>query len=448
MTLKRLAEANVFVLPDGADYIVFAPIRGLLFRANEDAICQLQECCRMGSIDVLGEGLRDALQGGDWLLEEDQLQPQDTTRDYEPAHVTLFLTNRCNLRCSYCYAEAGDRPGLHMDTELCKAAIDYSFAHVQSNNMPLTLGIHGGGEPTLAWDMLTWAATYAESITRDYLPGLRCGLTTNGILTEDKIAFIAEHCTGVTLSLDGPEDIQNLQRPMADGEGSFQRVMATVAAFHERKVPFAVRATVTRHSVGQMTELVDFFTREVKCNSLQLEPAFGCGRCAERDEAPDYDEYAEQYLRAFDVGLERGVIVRYSAAGILGRKLSFCGVAHDSFNITPDGYVTSCLEVCDATHPLADEFIYGRYDRDEGVFIIDYDRLQWLRALVVTNKSYCDTCICRWHCAGDCPVRVRGTQVDYESPSPRCSVNQRIMKGLLKKATEKPLCTPREMTSS
>jgi len=447
--VSRLPSTNIFVLPNNGRYLVYAPLRGLVFEANAEAVAQLRECCETGDLRALDADLAQALGGVDWILAEDNLVPLPDERPFAPGRVTLFLTNRCNLRCTYCYAEAGDRPARTMEETLWRAALDFAWGNARQRGGPLYVGFHGGGEPTVAWDALVGAVEYAEHLTRDYAPGVRLALSTNGLLSEAKIDFLAQHFPGLMLSLDGPRDIQDRQRPKPNGQGSFDEVMASVSRFWERGLPFSIRATITAYSVRRMTEMVDFFVEETGCRSLHFEPVFSCGRCTgSNDERPSYDLFAEEFIRAFRHGIERQAAVRYSAARLLGRKLSFCGLPQDNFNVTPDGLVTSCFEVCDASHPLATQFVYGRFDRDTGTFRIDQERLRQLRALVVPNKPYCDHCFCRWQCAGDCPVRIEGTQVDFQSPSPRCEMNQRITQALLVRLVEGiPWLEPAETSS-
>ncbi len=434
----RLASTSIFVLPHEDRYLVYAPVRGLLLQANAAAVARLRESCERGDPSLLDEGLARSLGGTDWIFSKEVPAPLPLDRAFAPTQVTLFLGSRCNLRCVYCYADAGMRPSRRMEGALARAAIEYAFTHAQAQEQPLHVGFHGGGEPTLAWAGLTAAVVYAEEVAREHAPGLRLSLVTNGVLSEEQVEFITEHFRGgIVLSLDGPAHIQNRQRPMADGGGSFDRVMATVARLRAREYRFVIRATVTGYSVRHMAEMVEFYVRETGCRELYFEPAFACGRCAVSDDGvPPYDVFAEEYLRAFARARELRAAVRYSATGSPAPKMSFCGLAQDGFSVTPDGLVSSCFEVCDGSHPLAGEFVYGQYDRDAGAFRIDMERLKRLRAMVLTNKPYCDHCFARWQCAGDCPVRVQGTHADFQSPSPRCEMNQHILRGILLQALD------------
>ena len=446
--VPRLPESNIFVLPHGERYIVYAPLRGLVVSMNAAAVRCLRDFCRSRGTAPLPDDVRQHLGGTQWIFEPDPLESRAAPAAFQPSRVTLFLTNQCNLRCRYCYARAGEQPPREMSAAVCKAAIDFAWQNAEQNGLPLHVGLHGGGEPTLAWEVLTRAVAHAETRTRSHGPGLTLALATNGLLEKEQIDYLADHFPGIMLSLDGPRDIQDRQRPRPGGRGSFDRVMATVERLQAKGLPFAVRATITGESVCRMTEMVDFFVSRTGCRSLHFEPAFDCGRSADSRDVPDYDTFAREYLAAFRRGLALGAAVRYSAGRLLGRRTSFCGAAQGGFNVTLDGLVSACYEVCDASHPLADTFVYGRFREQTGRFEIDRPRLEGLRRMVVQNKPYCENCFCRWQCAGDCPVRVQGTRIDFASPSPRCSMNQTILKGLLIETVERHPWEPRVQTSS
>ena len=447
-TACRVPETNIFVLPHGRRFIVYAPVRGLVLEMNAEAVRRLKDhCLSRGSIP-LPPSIQQRLGDTAWIFEPDRLDSQAPPAPFEPDRVTLFLTNRCNLRCRYCYAAAGGRPAREMSDPIAAAAIDLAWQNAALHGTPLQVGFHGGGEPTLAWRTLTRAVAHAESLTRGYRPGLKLALTTNGLLASEQIDYLADHFPGIMLSLDGPRDIQDAQRPRAGGGGSFDAVMATVKRLRAKRLPFAIRATITRQNVTRMPEMVDFFVSETGCRSLHFEPAFACGRCARSGDVPDGPVFARAYLSAFRRGIDLGAAVRYSAGRLMGRRTSFCGAAQGGFNVTLDGLVSACYEVCDAAHPLADTFIYGRFDRQTGRFGFDRRRLDRLRAMVVKNKPHCENCFCRWQCAGDCPVRVEGTRIDFASASPRCEMNQTILKGMLVELVERHPWEPPQKTSS
>jgi len=263
------------------------------------------------------------------------------------------------------------------------------------------------------------------------------------VMSPEKATYIARHLNLVTLSFDGPPDIQNAQRPKVDGSESYDDVVAFIGTLREHKTPYVVRCTVTDLNVERLPELVDFFTETAPGALIHLEPAFGRGRCLDNPEQiPMADRFADRFIEALERAEERDAMVRYSAARIRGSYSSFCGCAQDAFNVTPDGQITGCYEVCDSSNEFADIFHYGVWNPDTGAFDIDRERLNRLRTLTVQNKELCANCFAKWNCSGDCPVKlVRGeARFDFQRPSARCQMNRKITRHLLSMALDKKKC--------
>jgi len=70
-------------------------------------------------------------------------------------------------------------------------------------------------------------------------------VATNGIMAEEKAAWLARHFDLIGLSCDGPADIQNSQRPRWNGKGTSHIVERTAHVLREEGVEFQVRTTIT-----------------------------------------------------------------------------------------------------------------------------------------------------------------------------------------------------------
>ena len=439
MTARLGRGANVFAVPHGDGYIVYAPLAGRIVHANRECVAQLRRFVATGDERVVDRAVVARLGGLGWLEAGAGPTPLPADRGYHPTDVTLFLTNRCNLRCSYCYAEAGERAASEMPAEVYRAAIELAVRNARRAGRPAGVGFHGGGEPTTAWATLTGAIEHARTVAGS--AGVRFAIATNGVMRRDHAELVATTFPMVTLSLDGPPDVQDAQRPPAGGGGSFAAVMAFVEVLQRHGTRFTIRSTITAATVDRQEELVDFFLANTRCRRLHFEPVFVSGRHRRGDgRAVPGEAFAERFLAAWDRARRGGAVLRYSAARLGGPYVSFCGVAMDPFSVTPDGDVTGCFEVCRRDNPLAGAFYFGSFRRDEGRFAIDTDALARLRGVNVVNKPLCDGCLARWGCAGDCPVKMGQARLDFAEASPRCAMNQAITRGLLVRALEGRAC--------
>lgn len=164
--------------------------------------------------------------------------------------VTLQVTQNCNLRCAYCVYSGSYINRTHtnkrMSWETAKRSIDYLFSH-SSMSKNVSVGFYGG-EPLLEWELIVKSVEYAESLF--YQKKLSFLMTSNATLLEDyMIEFICTHNINLTISLDGPKDIQNSNRIFATGkEDTFSVVMDKIKLFEKINADY-LRKHVTFNAV-------------------------------------------------------------------------------------------------------------------------------------------------------------------------------------------------------
>ena len=428
---------EVFVLPKGNDrYFLYAPLRRSVAEVNGSVVAIVARYLDDGPsvlnspAQSLIESLKDQGVLGD-PIPAPPLFPEQY--DFQPHEVTLFLTSRCNLRCIYCYADAGKK-SLDMPWEVARSAIDLVATNAGLiGSRKFGLGFHGGGEPTLAWNMLVRCVEYAREKAEQTGIDAEIYAATNGLLLQAQREFIGRHFTTLNISLDGPEDIQDLNRPKVNGAGSYRDVSETLRYFDSIGFRYGLRSTITAGMVGRMVEIVEKLHSEFAFKWLHIEPAWHCGRCLTSGAKPPSDqEYAANYLKAARRGMELGIAVSYSGARLTVLTSKFCAAPGDGFSVLPEGVATSCFEITEPSDPRADIFHYGRFDIASGAFHFDQSRIAALRRMSVEHHPYCSNCFCKWHCAGDCLAKVfeRSGAARHEG-SPRCDLNRILTEAAL-----------------
>lgn len=441
---ESTSTRNLFIIPDNGKYILYAPLAGKLMLLNARCAEQIQAYWKSGDQTLVDPAIREQIGGFDWMENQADglVQTISPQTGYAPVAATIFLTNTCNLHCRYCYARAGDFVPKFIPFSVARGAVDLVLENAREKKVTPHIGFHGGGEPTAAFPLMKRIVEYTLE-RYDGKDRIGFGLATNGVMGLECAEFVARHASPVTLSFDGPPDIQNYQRPKADGSGSFEDIMGFIDILKEHGTPFVIRSTITDINVERLSELVEFFSEIAPGALLHFEPAFARGRCLDDpSQIPLARRFATRFIEALDTAEKLGVWVRYSAARIRGAFSSFCGCAQDAFSITHDGYITGCYEVCDKASHLSDIFHFGNWDAASQSFNIDQARLNRLRELTVQNKTICSDCFAKWNCSGDCPVKfVSGEALyDYQRPSVRCEMNQKITRHLLRMALDKKKC--------
>jgi uncharacterized protein len=355
-------------------------------------------------------------------------------REFCPTAVTLLPTYDCNLRCQYCYANAGIDARCTMQPEVAFAAADLIIANAMKlGEKRISFSFHGGGEPLLQNNrsLVMSSVEYARARAKEHDLKVSVSAVTNGMIAGDYLGWIIDNFNNLNISMDGPEDVQNAQRPTAGDGGSFERVKRTIDRLEERGFKYSLRATITEKSVDRMEEILQYFAENMKgSKSYHLEPLFECGRCETTDaHAPAPGTFLERMVNTKTIAEKLGVEIYYSGGKMDSCTDRFCGACGSNFFVTPTGHVTTCLEACRPSEIGSKPFIVGEYDASKQAFVFDQGKISALQRRTIDNIPYCADCFCKYSCAGDCPAKVYAVSGDMFDPSKnaRCIVNQGLL---------------------
>ena len=430
--------ADVFCIPYRDQYIIYLPLRGIIMLGNARLVNLLYQA-RLGDKTALKQLGVDESLVSDLFESEKMLKRLSRPKKiptFEPVSVSLFLTNNCTLRCRYCYAEGGNDT-TQMSWDVVTGVLDQVLENVVSSRSPhMTVHFHGGGDVSSAWSLFVRAREYLGEITAPHSITVRTSVGLNGMLNPEQRKWVTQNIDNATVSIDGPPDVQNFQRPRPDGGPSFPIVSETIRAFDEANYSYGIRSTITAESVSRMAEAVSYFCEHFKVQSIKVEPMYPRGRGATSQvRPPDAVEFVEGFREARAIARDAGRDLIYSGARLEVVTNVFCQAAGESCGITPDGWITGCYEVLRPDDPLSDRFFYGRYDRQSRRLIVDDERRQRLFELSVEHKPFCEKCFCKWHCAGDCPAKssLAGGMLSPDSPD-RCYINRELTKDQITEA--------------
>ena len=186
----------------------------------------------------------------------------------------LELTNRCNLRCTHCYAESGPHAGSH---DVLQRS-DYERVMTEAADIGCRQVQFIGGEPTLNADLvrhIDFAArrgfTFIEvfsNLTRLDAPLIDC-FRTHGV----HVATSVYAATATT------------HDAITKTRGSFERTIASVRRL--RRAEVAVRAGVIEmeQNAGQTEETIRFL-KDLGVSEVRTDRLRRFGRAAADDDVP------------------------------------------------------------------------------------------------------------------------------------------------------------------
>jgi uncharacterized protein len=323
--------------------------------------------------------------------------------------LVVNVANKCNLHCTYCYepemAKYGPAP-VQMSWDTARASVDFLF-HKAGNSRAVNL-IFFGGEALLNFKLMRQVVAYAEEKSCETGKTVDFSLTTNGtLLTDEIIDFFQAHRFGVTISMDGPQDLHDKRRSFltsrGERKGSYDLLLPRVKRLLERYSarPVVARVTVTKGTVEVVRiyeHLSGFGFFEVGFSPVTAKTGadYGLEPADLRQVLAGFKELGHQYV-------ERALQNQYTGFSNLStlltdlhagtNKLFPCGAGLGLLDVDGNGDVYLCHRF-----PGIEEHRYGNI-RDG----LDYDRLnEFVNSAHVGNKPVCQTCWIRGICGGGC----------------------------------------------
>jgi uncharacterized protein len=368
---------------------------------------------------------------------------------YEPVCLTVYLENRCNLHCPYCYSSPvslSDQPAtrdrLILNPETIRKAAGLVAANCREREIPFTLVVHGGGEPTLETAALHTLLSIAHEVAEREEIGLFKYIATNGVLSVAKARWLANKFDLIGVSCDGPEDIQKRQRPLPGGKSSSFYVERTTAVFREAGTPFNIRVTITPETVQRQEEIADYLCTVLRPQEIHIEPVYLSGRAATGAFAASC-ELAETFVKHFTRAQIRakqdGIPVLFAGARPWDIHGPYCHIFRSVLNLVPGDVATPCFKLSDITQVNQPEACIGQLEADS--FSIDYQKISHLGSHLAKIPPRCAGCFNQYHCARGCPDECFLSESDASTrsdptapPEYRCRVQMLLANAVIERA--------------
>ena len=325
--------------------------------------------------------------------------------------AVLNVTNQCNLSCTYCYEYSEDKivdttngaQPKFMSEETARKSVDM-LMNESGDNRVVHVSFFGG-ETLMNYPVLSRVVPYAREQAEARGKRVEFNLTTNAtLLTGEMIGFLAEHDVSVTVSIDGPREMQNRFRVFHDGRGSYDELLPRVRELLRRHTsrPIGARVTLTSQ-VSDVVSIYRHLTEEIGFQEVGFAPVT---TSPGRDYALDgsgFDQMVEQFTALADEFLEAGLAGKHHGFSNVSETLEEihkgaskaypCGAGLGLVGVATGGDVALCHRFAGS-----DEHKLGTVD--DG---IDRDAQNaFLERHHLANKTDCHTCWARPLCSGGC----------------------------------------------
>ncbi|MGC9516949.1 MAG: TIGR04083 family peptide-modifying radical SAM enzyme [Methanomicrobiales archaeon] len=348
-------------------------------------------------------------------------------------HIMLVPTLGCPSNCSYCWSSEEGSP--IMKIEIIEEVVEWLKDFREE---PVTFTFHGG-EPLLAgYDFYKEALPLISEGLSHLKPAL--ALQTNlWLLTPEMAQLFKEYDIPIGSSLDGPKELNDLQR----GKEYYEKTMKGYEIAKKADLRVSFICTFTNHSIKYKEDIFNYFLDNGL--NLKLHPSLP----SIRDEEPEKwslspEDYGELLIYLLDKYLEHMDEISVMNIDTLcksafirrGTVCTFVDCMGDTFAIGPDGSIYPCYRFVGM-----DEYIMGNVkDRPTMEELNQSAPMQLLNEFKEFVDKECKNCTYIKFCRGGCPYNALAvSDGKVNCVDPHCTAYKAIFKEITKRATKEML---------
>lgn len=322
--------------------------------------------------------------------------------------LSLAVSQKCNLACSYCYADGGSFGGepRNMPSEVAESAIRRLIAGAGPGEQ-VNLAFMGG-EPLVNRTTIRHATELAAELGAASDVKVGFSITTNGTLVSAHDAeFFEQYGFAVTISMDGVGAVHDRLRPMKGGQGSFERIIVNLRTLIDcaRRMQVTARVTVTPQNLdlrATLDEFIGFGFHSVGFAPMLSSPS-GKGQMG----ASDLTVLLEEMIscgRVFEGHVMAGR--PYPFSNMMSALTEIhrgthrpypCGAGAGYMGVSAGGELAAC-------HRFNGDAVGAMGSLDDGVDLKKQNR--WLSERHVHRQEPCMSCWARYLCGGGCHHEV------------------------------------------
>lgn len=339
--------------------------------------------------------------------------------------LVLNISNACNLRCKYCYANGGSYQSDEgmMTADTAKRAMDLFYDKYENIHMVQIFG----GEPLMNLPLVKYICEYITTNKKD----TKIGIVTNGtLITEEFIRLVKKYNIFVTVSYDGVPVVNDLMRVTKNGNGTSEKILSNIKILHERTgQPSTIEVTFNQQHVNygvSVGDVIKFLRREVGDIPLHIVPAGGDKKCdfvlknrdefvASVDDVFNNTENMNMYTYSL---VQRIVLALYTKSG--GQHLCEAGLS--TYSVSINGDVYPCFMFTDDKNMcignIFDDEIFER-KKFKGM-------VEKLARFSKNNIPECQSCFIKRSCNGCLGINLLETGNVFKLGTETCDMYRRM----------------------
>ena len=190
--------------------------------------------------------------------------PEPEPEDTSALNLWVHTTDRCTLRCSYCYINGRDTFN-QMEEPVIRQMEKKLLEAADNRNLKSVYIRLSGGEAMLRYPV--WKESIKRMKDEFSKRGKDCefyaGFLSNGTaVTDEMISFFKEYDIPVGISLDGFGDYHDKNRIFPDGSGSFHVTMANLEKLLDAGIRVNILTVVSNENMEGLPDFSDWLVEK------------------------------------------------------------------------------------------------------------------------------------------------------------------------------------------
>ncbi len=342
--------------------------------------------------------------------------------------LVLQPTPFCNLRCKYCYlTEESRSTRKFMPINMVRDIIDFVVKSNFANNV-LVIKWHAGEPMAAGLKFYQEAVDIISKVTKLYnIKAVHTIQTNATLINEDWANFFKDNKFVVGISLDGPENLHNLNRVSANGKGTFDLVMKKIQLLKKHQISFRIISVLSNTSLDDPDMFFDFFKKLGAHDiGLNIEETEGNNKSSSINNVEHLKKYAKFFSRILQLQKGTNVIFREineRKEAIINGSEYMEGITSKPFFMLNVDYLgnfsTFCPELLDIKFKGAySDFILGNIYEHSISEVISSQKFQNIYNNIQKGIKLCkETCSYFSLCGGGSPVNKLCENGDFNSGS-------------------------------
>lgn len=344
------------------------------------------------------------LEEKDFISEKNSFKVFRENQNPKSINVWVHTTNSCNIACTYCYIH---KDNTHMSNEIYDKFYEKIIELVKARGLRKVTLRMAGGEPLTRF---SYYKSFLEKLKAD-LKLLECKLeiaflTNLTILTDEFIEFVKKHKCGITVSIDGLKEYNDVNRIYANGNGTFDKIEKNLDILKEHKIGVFVNIVIAEQNLAGILDL----TKYLVVRGIGFRYSFVNGESLDKIKLSEVltqcYTYIEENLELYYDFSKRHTLADLS---MINPSSQACGAGKNTFVLNTNGNIHYCPMV------LSDNKAIAKLSSEEDLLTQISNQKEY------SFQNTCFSCPYRYICSGGCPLEV------VNGKSPFCDIFQQFI---------------------